>query len=58
MDVLVAGASGFVGSRLCPALQEAGRRVRAMAHALTISISACGRAFEASDVWCQTFRLH
>jgi uncharacterized protein YbjT (DUF2867 family) len=30
MDVLVAGASGFVGSRLCPALQEAGHRVRAM----------------------------
>jgi uncharacterized protein YbjT (DUF2867 family) len=30
MDVLAAGASGFVGSRLCPALQEAGHRVRAM----------------------------
>jgi uncharacterized protein YbjT (DUF2867 family) len=30
MDVLVAGASGFVGSRLCPALQEVGHRVRAM----------------------------
>jgi uncharacterized protein YbjT (DUF2867 family) len=30
MDVLVAGASGFVGSRLCPVLQEAGHRVRAV----------------------------
>ena len=30
MDILVAGASGFVGSRLCPALEEAGHRVRAM----------------------------
>jgi uncharacterized protein YbjT (DUF2867 family) len=30
MKVLVAGASGFVGSRLCPALQEAGHAVRAM----------------------------
>jgi uncharacterized protein YbjT (DUF2867 family) len=28
--VLVAGASGFVGRRLCPALVEAGYRVRAM----------------------------
>ncbi len=28
--VLVAGASGFVGSRLCPALDDAGREVRAM----------------------------
>ena len=30
MKVLVAGASGFVGSRLCPALDEAGHAVRAM----------------------------
>jgi len=30
MDVLVAGASGFVGRRLCPALEEAGHVVRAM----------------------------
>jgi uncharacterized protein YbjT (DUF2867 family) len=30
MQVLVAGASGFVGSRLCPALIEAGHSVRAM----------------------------
>ena len=30
MKVLVAGASGFVGSRLCPALEEAGHVVRAM----------------------------
>jgi uncharacterized protein YbjT (DUF2867 family) len=30
MRVLVAGASGFVGSRLCPALVEAGNEVRAM----------------------------
>jgi uncharacterized protein YbjT (DUF2867 family) len=28
--ILVAGASGFVGRRLCPALEEAGHRVRAM----------------------------
>ncbi len=30
MKVLVAGASGFVGRRLCPALVEAGHEVRAM----------------------------
>jgi uncharacterized protein YbjT (DUF2867 family) len=30
MQVLVAGASGFVGTRLCPALVEAGHEVRAM----------------------------
>ena len=30
MKVLVAGASGFVGRRLCPALEEAGHEVRAM----------------------------
>jgi uncharacterized protein YbjT (DUF2867 family) len=30
MQVLVAGSSGFVGKRLCPALEEAGYAVRAM----------------------------
>jgi uncharacterized protein YbjT (DUF2867 family) len=28
--VLVAGATGFVGRRLCPALEDAGVEVRAM----------------------------
>jgi uncharacterized protein YbjT (DUF2867 family) len=30
MNILVAGASGFVGRRLCPALEKAGHTVRAM----------------------------
>jgi uncharacterized protein YbjT (DUF2867 family) len=30
MKLLVAGASGFVGRRLCPALEDAGHQVRAM----------------------------
>jgi uncharacterized protein YbjT (DUF2867 family) len=30
LDVLVTGASGFIGSHLCPALERAGHRVRAM----------------------------
>lgn len=30
LDVLVTGASGFIGSHLCPALELAGHRVRAM----------------------------
>ena len=30
MTVLVAGASGFVGRRLCPVLEQAGYAVRAM----------------------------
>ena len=30
MRVVVAGASGFVGRRLCPALERAGHEVRAM----------------------------
>jgi uncharacterized protein YbjT (DUF2867 family) len=30
MEILVAGASGFVGRRLCPALEQAGHTVRAM----------------------------
>ncbi|MGW4371372.1 NAD(P)H-binding protein [Nocardia takedensis] len=30
MTVLVAGSTGFIGRRLCPALQEAGYQVRAM----------------------------
>ena len=40
MTVLVAGASGFVGRRLCPALEEAGHAVRAMTrHPETITAS-------------------
>ncbi|HEY3748885.1 MAG TPA: NAD(P)H-binding protein [Pseudonocardiaceae bacterium] len=33
MNILVAGASGFVGRRLCPALEKAGHTVRAMTRA-------------------------
>ncbi|PFX00361.1 hypothetical protein CJ469_04544 [Nocardia farcinica] len=33
MDVLVAGATGFIGQRLCPKLVTAGHRVRAMTRA-------------------------
>lgn len=41
MRILVAGASGFVGSRLCPALEDAGHEVLAMTrHPEGYSVSA------------------
>ncbi len=46
MHVLVAGASGFVGGRLCPALVETGHEVRAMTRK-PAAYSGAGTAFGA-----------